>query len=78
MALMITRPIRLAISMAKAQEGTFPLATLIMTTIRENITMATTKIDIQETRAFGGARTMGMIWEQVLDKGDSLSFEYIR
>ena len=71
MARMITRPMRLAMSMPNAQEGRLPPTRLIITTMRENMTMAVTKIEIHDTSALGGVRFIRMLWEQVLDKADS-------
>jgi hypothetical protein len=62
---------KLAMSMPKAQEGTYPKPTLIIATISAIATTAITKITINDRSALGGVLSMRMLWEQVLIKSDS-------
>jgi hypothetical protein len=47
--------------MPNAQEGRLPPTRLIITTMRENMTMAVTKIEIHDTSALGGVRFIRML-----------------
>jgi hypothetical protein len=59
---------KLAISISKAQEGTYPKPTLIIATMMAITTTAITKITINDLSALGSVRPMRLLWEQVLDK----------
>ena len=67
----IIRTIRMAMSMPNAQEGTYPVPRLIITTLRGSTITAITKIAINDLSALGGVRSMCMLWEQALDKVES-------